>query len=259
MIKIESTSNSIYKHTKKLLGKNERKKSSCFIIEGERIVRDAYKNGAEFEYVILSENKTNFDVLSGVKTYVFTEKLFEDLKETVNSQGVIGVVRCPEQSFDENTIKDGGCYLYLDSVMDPGNMGTILRSADAFGVDGVILSKGCVDVYNPKVVRSTMSAIFNVNLYLDNGKILESFKVNDYKIVGTFLNTEKSPENFDYTDKCVIVMGNEANGICPDTENFCNEKIKIPMTGGAESLNVSVACGIILYESYIYRLKNLRP
>lgn len=257
MIKIESSSNNIYKHTKKLLGKSERKKSSCFIIEGERIVRDAYKNGAEFEYIILSESKCPLEELSAVKTYVMTDKLFDDLKSTVNSQGILAVVKCPENNFDADSLKAGGCYLYLDSVSDPGNMGTILRSADAFGVKGVILSKGCVDVYNPKVIRSTMSGIFNVKIYSDDGNILNRFKENDYKIIGTFPNADKTTENFDYTDRCVVVMGNEANGICEEIEKMCDEKLTIPMTGGAESLNVSVACGIILYESYIYRLNNL--
>jgi len=257
MIRIESSSNSIYKNTKKLFEKNGRKKSSCFIIEGERIVRDAYKNGAQFEYIILNEKRELPAELNEVKTYVITEKLFNDLKETVNSQGILAVVRCPENDFDAVDLSEGGCFLYLDSVMDPGNMGTILRSADAFGINGVILSKGCVDVYNPKVIRSTMSGIFNVNLFFDNGKYLEKFKNNGYKIIGTFPEGEKTSSGFEYTDKCVIVMGNEANGISREIENLCDAKLTIPMTGGAESLNVSVACGIILYESYVYRLKNL--
>ena len=257
MIKIESSSNNIYKYTKKLLGKNERKKTSCFIIEGERIVRDAYKNGAEFEYILLEEGREPILELSNVKTYQISSKLFDDLKGTVSSQGILAVVKCPDAEFKEDTIKKGGCYLYLDCVSDPGNMGTILRSADAFGVDGIILSKGCVDVYNPKVIRSTMSAIFNVKLFFDDGYALEDFKNNGYKIIGTFPNGEIASPEYDYTDKCVIVMGNEANGICDEVSALCNAKLTIPMTGGAESLNVSVACGIILYEAYVYRTKKL--
>jgi len=255
VIKIESSSNNIYKNTKKLFGKNGRKKSSCFIIEGERIVCDAYKNGAQFEYIIISEKRELPPELTNVKTYVVTEKLFDDLKETVNSQGILAVVKCPENNFADVDLSGSGCYLYLDSVADPGNMGTILRSADAFGIDGVILSKGCVDVYNPKVIRSTMSGIFNVKLFFDDGNYLEEFKNNGYKIIGTFPLGEIASSEFDYSDKCVIVMGNEANGISQEVERICDSKLTIPMTGGAESLNVSVACGIILYESYMYRLK----
>lgn len=257
MIKIESSSNAIYKNTKKLFGKSERKKSACFIIEGERIVRDAYKNGAQFEYILVNEKRELPIELSGIKTYSIADKLFNDLKETVNSQGILAVVRCPENDFERENLNEGGCYLYLDSVTDPGNMGTILRSADAFGIKGVILSKGCVDVYNPKVIRSTMSGIFNVKIFFDNGEYLEKFKNNGYKIIGTFPDGEKTSSGFEYTDKSVIIMGNEANGISYEIEKLCDAKLTIPMTGGAESLNVSVACGIILYESYVYRLKNL--
>ena len=247
MIKIESSSNNIYKYTKKLLGKNERKKTSCFIIEGERIVRDAYKNGAEFEYIILEEGREPILELSQVKTYQISSKLFDDLKGTVSSQGILAVVKCPDAEFNEDTIKKGGCYLYLDCVCDPGNMGTILRSADAFGVDGIILSKGCVDVYNPKVIRSTMSAIFNVKLFFDNGSVLEDFKNNGYKIIGTFPNGEMASPEYDYTDKCVIVMGNEANGITESLKSKGDVVIKIPMEERSESLNVAIASSIMMY------------
>ncbi len=250
MIKIESSSNDLFKKTKKLLTRSGRKKAGKFIIEGERIVRDAFSGKAKIDYIFVSESFGDVDEANfgNSRIYVLCDKLFDELKSTVNSQGILAVcdyTGCLKEDIDYKE----GRYLYLDCVADPGNMGTIIRSADAFGIKGIILSEGCVDVFNPKVLRSTMSGIFNVNLYFDNGDILESFKENGFKIAGTFLNNAIRSDEFDYTDKCVIVMGNEANGISPKVEEKCTHRITIPMTGGAESLNVSVACGIILYEA----------
>lgn len=253
---IESATNQIYKNTKKLCVTSNRKKTQTFVIEGERIVCDAVKNGAQVQYAILSENTCKPSELNGIKTYFMSQKLFDTLKSTVNSQGIIAVVKYGEADFSKIDFEKKGCFLYLDSVRDPGNMGTILRSADAFGVSGVIVSKGCVDVYNPKVLRSTMSGIFNINLYFDDGDALSIMKNNGYKIFGTFLKGKNINEIQDYTDKSVIVMGSEADGISEKIAELCDEKITIPMTGGAESLNVSVACGIILYNSYICRKNN---
>lgn len=253
IIKIESTANTVYKNTKKLLTAGTRRKTKCFLIEGERIVRDAIKNGADVQYVILCENTPRIEAINNIKTYEMPKKLFDTLKCTVNSQGIMAVVKYTESDLDNADLDSGGCYLYLDCVTDPGNMGTILRTADAFGVSGVILSEGCVDVYNPKVLRSTMSGIFNIKLYFDDGRAVEMLKQCGYNVFGTFLDGKCIDTETDYGEKHVIVMGNEANGISDKIEELCDKKIKIPMTGGAESLNVSVACGIILYDSYVYR------
>ncbi len=254
MIRIESSSNTLFKQTKKLLTRSGRKKSGLFIIEGERIVRDAAKGKANINYIFVNDSfgEAHSKDFGGVKIYSLTDKLFDELKSTVNSQGILAVADYINSDTEEIDFSKG-CYLYLDSVADPGNMGTIIRSADAFGADGVILSNGCVDVFNPKVLRSTMSGIFNIKLYFDDDGILQRFKENGFKIAGTFPDGFSSSREFDFSDKCVIVMGNEANGICPQTEKYCTHRVTIPMTGGAESLNVSVACGIILYEAFIHR------
>ena len=252
MIRIESTSNTIFKQTKKLLTSSGRKKSGVFVIEGDRIVRDAVSLGADIEYIIVNDSYANGNDpnFCKCKTYLFTDKLFDELKTTVNSQGIMAVVKYIDSPCDTIDYTKGR-YLYLDSVADPGNMGTIIRSAAAFGIDGIILSQGCVDVFNPKVLRSTMSGIFSVKIYFDNCKILSLFRDAGFQIIGTFPSDASPSDSFDYTGKCVIVMGNEANGICPETEEMCTCRVTIPMTKGAESLNVSVACGILLYESYV--------
>jgi len=250
MIRIESSSNSIFKQTRKLINRSARKKTGLFIIEGERIVRDAANGKADIEYILVSESfgEVKRQDFGDVDVYMIKDKLFDELKSTVNSQGILAVAKyidCDIGEVDYNS----GHYLYLDSVSDPGNMGTIIRSADAFGIDAVIISKGCVDIFNPKVLRSTMSGIFNVKIFFDDGQVLYNFSRNGFKIIGTFPSNADDAGKFEYTDKCVIVMGNEANGISEETENLCTHRVTIPMTGNAESLNVSVACGIMLYEA----------
>ncbi len=254
MLKIESSSNPLFKQTKKLLTRAGRKKTGLFILEGQRLVCDSAGLGADIQYIFVSED---FDISAAVvpqniKIYALPDKLFSQLKSTVNSQGILAVAGYNAGYFSDIDFSSG-LYLYLDSVSDPGNMGTIIRSANAFGVDGIILSEGCVDVFNPKVLRSTMSGIFCVNIYFDDGNALDALSQNGFKIAGTFPKGEFSPRDFDYTDKCVIVMGNEANGISPEVESLCTDKITIPMTECTESLNVSIACGIMLYEAYNYR------
>ena len=250
MKRIESSSNELFKKTKKLLARSGRKKAGKFIIEGERIVRDALNGRAKIDYIFVNDSfcsGLNGDFEAN-RVYILADKLFNELTDTVNTQGILAV--CDYMDCDADDIDySKGKYLYLDCVCDPGNMGTIIRSADAFGVDGIVLSDGCVDVFNPKVLRSTMSGIFNVKIYFDSGDVLNKFRDNGFKIAGTFLDDAINAYEFDYCGKCVIIMGNEANGICPRTEKMCTHRITIPMTGGAESLNVAVACGIILYEA----------
>ena len=250
MQKIESSSNNIIKQTKKLLTSQGRKKLGMFILEGERLVRDAVSCGAEVEYILVSESFDSGRIPDIGNTYVISDKLFDEIKTTVNTQGIIAVARYNLlNACDIN--KSEGTYLYLDNISDPGNMGTIIRSANAFGADGIILSVGCTDVFSPKVLRSTMSGIFSVKLYKDDNSILPCLVENGFDILGTFPDGDFSPRSFEYGRKNVIVMGNEANGISSAVESVCTQRITIPMTNDAESLNVSVACGIMLYEAFV--------
>ena len=250
MQKIESSSNGVIKQTKKLLTAQGRKKLGLFILEGERLVRDALSAGSDIEYILVSESFDKNRIPADGKVYEITDKLFDELKTTVNTQGVLAVAKYSLLDIKDIDVSSG-TYLYLDSVSDPGNMGTIIRSANAFGVDGIILSSGCTDVLSPKVLRSTMSGIFTVKLYKDDGNVLNVLNENGFDILGTFPNGEFSPRSFSYGGKTVIVMGNEANGICPEVEACCTHRVTIPMTNDAESLNVSIACGIMLYEAFI--------
>lgn len=247
---IDSASNKLIKNTKKLLTRSGRKESGKFIIEGRRLVYDALENGAAVDYILFEQGTEQFDS-NGVPVYELSHKAYSALKSTVNSQGVMAVVNIPDEGELTLAETDKCLYIYLDGVSDPGNMGTIIRTADACGVNGVILSENCVDVYNPKVVRSTMASIFNVPIYFDDSKRTVLKKMNECKIniISGSLQGDNSIYDVDFKSRCAIVVGNEANGITDEVIDLSTMLVKIPIIGKAESLNAAVACAVMAYES----------
>ena len=176
-----------------------------------------------------------------------TEKVFSGITDVTNPQGILAVIG---KNTDINEIDyNQNLFLVLDNIQDPGNMGTILRTADSVNLKQIIVAKGTADCYNPKVVRSTMGAIFRVKVIEceDLKKVLKEMKKRKIKVYTTDLQTDKSIYDVDY-QKSAIIIGNEANGVSRDILELADEKIKIPMIGKTESLNAAVATGIILYE-----------
>ncbi len=247
---IDSTSNQIVKHTKKLLERSGRKEHMQFVIEGKRLVCDAISNGADVEY-ILAEEGTDISFPEGITLYELSHKAYGALKTTVNSQGVTAVVNMPEKAGFSADGSKRCTYIYLDGVSDPGNMGTIIRTADACGADGVVLSENCVDIYNPKVVRSTMASIFNVPIYFDDSErsALKNMIKEKISVVSGSLQGIKSIYDVNFKSSCTIVVGNEANGITDEVIALSTELVKIPIIGKAESLNAAVACAVMAYEA----------
>lgn len=248
--KIESSSNPIFKNTKKLLTSRDRRKNRLFVTEGLRSVSDAILHKAPIEYIIVNESYIGSLFDERYTVYRFSDKLFDEVSSTVNPQGIMAVVRFVDKDLSSLKELSPNRVVYLDSVMDPGNMGTILRTCDAMGIDAVVLSKGCVDIYNPKVVRSTMASIFNVAVYFDTDdhEALNFLCDKKMTVAGTFVDASVPCYEADIKDNTVIVMGNEANGISNEVASKCNTRITIPMQGGAESLNVAVCCAMVLYE-----------
>ncbi len=255
--KIESSSNEFYRHLKKLQTRREREKSSQYLAEGSRAVYDAIKNKADISSIVVCEGFIPSIDLSAFKVYELSKKLFDDAKLTVNSQGILAVINYKLNDALSMNLEKNENILYLDSVSDPGNLGTILRSADAFGIDAIVLSSGCVDVFNPKVVRSSMASLLNVPLYTDKSgtKFLEKLKSNGYDIVGTFPRGNELSSSHKYKAKTALIMGNEANGISSEVSEFCTSKVKIPMLGNTESLNVATACAVMLYEIMLEKIQ----
>ena len=177
---------------------------------------------------------------------VLSQGLFSQLSSQENSQGIILVYK-----YEEKDIENAGDnVIVLDRVGDPGNLGTIIRTVDAAGFKDIILTKGSVDCYNEKVIRSTMGSIFNINLYYaEEEKLLNFLKEKNYKIISTVLSDDCIP----YTEmklekRNAVVFGNEGSGIGENIIKYSHEKVIIPIYGTAESLNVAMACGIIIYK-----------
>ena len=253
MVIIESKDNNLYKETKKLKERKGRTKSSKYIIEGYRLVEEAFKASLPIEYIFVSENGLEkFKGYIGeyieddTKLYGLKENLFKELCSTEQPQGIVAVVRMREIDSELN----GNFYLLCDKLQDPGNLGTIIRTAHAAGVDGIVLTKGTVDVYNDKVIRSTMGSMFHIPVIIDdeNNTIVKKLIHRGFSLVATSLEGKKNFFEENLTGKVIVSVGNEGNGVSQEIYDLANKKVKIPMPGGAESLNVAIVTSVILYE-----------
>ena len=252
---ITSKDNELIKHIKKLKDKKQRDLSHEYIIEGIKLIQEAIQENAKIKQIIICDDceKTEsipkelmYEIAKQECIYV-TNKVFDSITEVMNPQGILAMIEKQSKEMQIDDKQD--IILALDDIQDPGNLGTILRTADSIGLTQILVSKGTADCYNPKVVRSTMGAIFRVKIIEceDLVKTLKEIKKHKFEIVVSSLQTDNSIYDINYHKK-VIVIGNEANGIKKEIQDLADKKIKIPMLGKTESLNASVATGIILYE-----------
>ena len=252
---ISSKDNEFIKHIKKLKDKKYRDESNEYIIEGIKLIEEAVKEQEKIKKIIVCENTTKtYEIPTNVRLEIakyeciyVTEKIFNSITQVTNPQGVMAIIEKSPENQEIDFTQD--LIVILDDVQDPGNLGTILRTIDSIGLSQVIVSKDTADCYNPKVVRSTMGAIFRVKVIEceDLEKTLKEMKKHKFSILTTSLQTENSIYDVKYK-KDVIVIGNEANGVTEKIQNLADKKVKIPMLGKTESLNASVATGVILYE-----------
>lgn len=257
-IMITSKDNEKIKYTKSLLKSKNRMKESKFIIEGYRILTLALECNADIDYVFINEDfemkNEHLKLLrmlenNEVKVYKTTNKNFKELVDTENTQGIIGVINFKEKNIEQSINSSQKFVLVLDRIQDPGNMGTIIRTADAAGVDAIIVLKGCVDIYNQKVIRSTMGSIFDMNIIqCTQEEAIENLKANSFSIVSSYLDTDNFYNTVDYNNKVALVIGNEANGINDELISKSDILVKIPIYGKAESLNAAISSAILMYE-----------
>lgn len=254
MFVITSSSNPKYKYIKSLYQKKNRKKFGEYTVEGIKSVHDAMCSSSEISQIVMSESyySSNSEILPGIEYTIFSDELFDRLCDTETPQGIAAVIKMKTQNFKADKRR---CYIYCDNVKDPGNLGTIIRTADAAAMGGVLLSEGCVDVYSPKTVRASMGSFFNINILSDfSYERLAEMKNDGFSLIGGALGSDSVDyRDTDYSEPTVIIVGNEANGISEDVAQLC-KKVKIPILGRAESLNVGVAAGLLMYE--IVRSKN---
>ena len=244
---ITSKTNDFIKYIKSLSLKKNRDESCDFIVEGIKMVREVVESDYSIKKLIICEELFNekFDAHNNEIEFV-SKAVFEYISDTKTPQGIMAVVSKKETI----NIELGETIFALDNVQDPGNLGTIIRTLDCAGINTLMLSKGCADEYNTKVIRSTMGAIFRVNILsnLDLKEELEKLKSEGYNLVVTSLEGATSLFEHEFSGKNVIVIGNESNGVSKGIQELANVRIKIPMVGQTESLNAGVAASLMAYE-----------
>ena len=256
---IQSKDNLLIKEIKKLKEKKHRISSNMFLVEGFRFAEEAIDSDFEVVHIFISargelkyENSSlKSKIQKETKIYSISDSLFKSICDTEHPQGIMAVVRNKpvEIKYDQ------GFYMLVDKIQDPGNMGTIIRTAHAAGALGVIITKGTVDIYNEKTLRATMGSIFKIPIIYDiDLSLVQKLRNSGFKLVASSLDTEKNFYDVDLKRKVIISVGNEGNGISTEVYDLCDLKIKIPMPGGAESLNAAVAASIMMYE--VVRQKN---
>ncbi len=243
---ITSKNNDTYKFLKGLLEKKHRQENKLFMVEKPVVIEEA--KDFKIEYLALSESAFKENKFENIRKnvdeeniYIFSDKIFKNLCDAVTSPGILAYYRGIHRDFD----KSSGKYLYLDDIREPGNLGGIIRSADALGLDGLIISPNSCDLYNPKTVRSSMSSIFRLPIYFMTREDLVNL---DFNIIATSLENSKSTRDYEFKDKDIVVIGNEAKGVSEFLMKNAKEFLNIPISPKVDSLNANVAASIIIYE-----------
>lgn len=252
-MKLSSRDNKLIKLAKKLHNKKDRKENNLFIIEGEKLIRDAIQSGVVISTLFVKDSVSN-SFSNKIDTYEISEDFMSYISTTDSPPPYLAIAKISQKTIELNKCK---FVLVLNDLQDPGNLGTILRSAEASGVDLVVASKSTTDIYNSKVIRSAMGSVFRVPFkYVDSiDEFLSDLSKKNFKIVMTSPHAKSSFYELDYSNKIALFIGNEGQGLRKDfIDKFYS--VKIPMMGEIESLNTSIATSIILYEVLKQRLKS---
>ena len=250
---ITSTSNPQVKRLLQLQKKSKaRNEENVFMVEGLRMFTEVPKERVEKVYV--SEtlyNKKKHELNWGeFPLEILSDSVFKHVSDTQTPQGVLCTVK--QEQYDVATLLDieNPHFMVLDNLQDPGNLGTIVRTAEGAGVDAVFMSKDCVDIYNPKTIRSTMGSIYRVpTIYIeDTVKLLELFKEKGIKSYAAHLDGKNSYDKEDYRTGTAILIGNEGNGLRDEVSNKADIWVRIPMEGQVESLNAAIAASVLMFE-----------
>lgn len=254
---ITSRENETVKLFAKLSGsKKQRDASGLFCLEGVRLIADAVRSGVTLEKILITENclqKYNHELAEMLaingKMNTISGELAGKLSDVKSPQGVFAIAKKLDKTLDTDTIKSGGCYLALCSTQDPGNIGTMIRTADALGIDGVLLHNTC-DIYSPKVVRSTMGSLFRMRFALcpDLLGLTASLNACGVDTCAAVVEDALPVTRASFSGPRVLYIGNEGNGLPDSIASACARRITIPMRGNAESLNAASAAAILMWE-----------
>lgn len=259
---IQSSSNKTIKYIKSLQLKKHRDEQNKFIIEGEKLLKEALDYGSSIAMVLVSKGfaeKEKNDELKvildkkNISMYFAEDRVFKEAGETDTPQGIIAVAEKRDYSLEKIISRNELCIAVLDEIRDPGNAGTIIRTADACGLDAVILSKGSVDLYNGKTIRSTMGSLFHIPVIqnLDMTEIISRLKESGVVTLGADPHSSISCIELPYYKRSAIIIGNEAQGIGKEIKELLDKNIRIPMPGRAESLNAGIAASMLMYELHV--------
>lgn len=251
---ITSTANPRVKEWASLLDKKGRDKTGLYLVEGPHLVQEALASEAQVLVVVYAQEKgipgELEHLVESTEWIPASDDCILKCSDTVHPQGIFAVVRKRNDSIESLLAMETGLAIVADGVQDPGNLGTIIRSADAAGADAVILGKGTVDLYNPKTVRSTMGSMFHLPIIeADLQKVLPQAKERGIRTLSASLQAKQSCYEYDFRQSTWLIMGNEANGVSASTRPWVTDEIIIPMQGQAESLNVAMASTVLLYEA----------
>lgn len=241
---ITSVKNEKVKNWRKLHNRKERTKAGTFLIEGFHLIEEAIKSNWDVLEIILQEDVSLPAWKCDAPTVEVAENVFQHISQTKTPQGIAAVVRM-KNSHEIN----GDLYLLLDRIQDPGNLGTIIRTADAAGFDAVMLGEGTVDLYNDKVIRATQGSLFHIPIIQESLPTeINKLKQEGFRIWASALTNSKDFHTLKPTSKVALILGNEGAGIEGTILELADEIVKIPIYGKAESLNVSIAAGILMYH-----------
>ena len=258
---ITSLTNAKIKNVIQLLNKpKQRRTQNVFVVEGIRMAVEAPREKLREIYVSESfwKKKENQEILSTFPRElleVVSDEVFRKMSDTVTPQGILCVVERIEYALLDLLEQKGakqGTYLVLEDIQDPGNLGTMLRTGEGAGISGIMMSKGCVDIYNPKTIRSTMGSVYRVPFcYVeDMQKLMTVLKEHGITTYAAHLEGTKFYDKVKYSGGTAFLIGNEGNGLSEELTKAAKVKIKIPMEGKVESLNAAISASILMYEAY---------
>ncbi|MDZ7268722.1 MAG: RNA methyltransferase [candidate division KSB1 bacterium] len=250
------------KSISRLLQKKYREETNCFLVEGGRLCEEAIQSGWEIEHIIYCPSLLNslrshqalkLALQRGLPVEEVNVETFANLSDTKNSQGIVAVVRKRPPARDplEQMKQVPRClWVAIEKLHDPGNLGTILRTADWLGVDGIIVGSTCVEVYNPKVVRASMGALFRLAIHEveDVVGLLRKFQMFGCVLYGADQSGDFPYTTLRFSARKVLVLGDEIEGLSPQIKEIIQHRVSIPKRGGGDSLNVAIAAAILLAE-----------
>ena len=242
MQEIFSINNELIKSYSKLKQKKFRIQEGLFLIEGAKCVEDAHAHKIAIEKVFVLKNK--IEKFNFPNTICVDEKVMKKLADTESAPEILAIGKIPEYKFDTEKFNK---ITILENIKDGGNLGTIIRSTCAFSIDAIILTGDCIDIYNPKVVRSSVGNIFKIPIFkMDIPEIKE--KLKNFKIYSTVVKNGKDLNDINFADKSAILFGSEADGLTKELKDAAQEHITLKMKGNVESLNLAVCASIVFYE-----------